>query len=115
MVCGRVGLVAKRLSLCVIFCGFPRDFRLIQLIAARKNKIFRKMEIIMKNIEKNVEIPSLMDEKTAAMLLSMSYEKLRKKVRPQNKIAYIRVGKSIKYTLADLKVYLARCRVEAKD
>ncbi len=44
----------------------------------------------MKNTEKNVEIPSLIDEKTAAMLLSMSCEKLRKKVRPQNKIAYIR-------------------------
>jgi excisionase family DNA binding protein len=69
----------------------------------------------MKNIEGNVEIPSLMDEKTAALLLSVSYEKLRKKIRPQNKIAFLRLGKSIKYSLADLKAYLARCRVEAKD
>jgi excisionase family DNA binding protein len=78
------------------------------------------MEIIMKNAQKNVEIeneipPSLLDEKTAALLLSVSYEKLRKKIRPQNKIAYLRLGKSIKYSLADLKAYLARCRVEAKD
>jgi excisionase family DNA binding protein len=73
------------------------------------------MEIIMKNAQKNVEIPSLLDEKTAALLLSVSYEKLRKKIRPQNKIAFLRLGKSIKYSLADLKAYLARCRVEAKD
>ena len=46
----------------------------------------------MKNIEENVEIPSLMDERTASRLLSVSYEKLRKKIRPQNKIAYIRLG-----------------------
>ncbi len=69
----------------------------------------------MKNIEGNVEIPSLMDEKTAALLLSVSYEKLRKKIRPQNKIAFLRLGRSIKYSLPDLKAYLARCRVEAKD
>ncbi len=73
----------------------------------------------MKNVEKNVDIneipPSLFDEKTAALLLSVSYEKLRKKIRPQNKIAFLRLGKSIKYSLADLKAYLARCRVEAKD
>jgi excisionase family DNA binding protein len=67
----------------------------------------------MKITEKNVEIPSLIDEKTAAMLLSVSYEKLRKKIRPQNKIAYIRIGASVKYTMTDLKAYLAKCRVEA--
>jgi hypothetical protein len=69
----------------------------------------------MKNTEKNVEIPSLIDEKTAAMLLSMSYDKLRKRIRPQNKIAYVRIGASVKYTLADLKAYLAKCRVEARN
>jgi hypothetical protein len=69
----------------------------------------------MKNTEKKVGIPSLIDEKSAAMLLSMSYEKLRKTVRPQNKIAYVRIGTSVKYTLADLKAYLAKCRVEAKN
>ncbi len=69
----------------------------------------------MKITEKNVEIPSLIDEKTAAMLLSMSYDKLRKRIRPQNKIAYVRIGASVKYTLADLKAYLAKCRVEARN
>jgi hypothetical protein len=73
----------------------------------------------MKNLEKDVEIeneiPYLIDEPSAAKLLSVSYEKLRKKIRPQNKIAYLRLGKSIKYSLADLKIYLARCRVEVKD
>jgi excisionase family DNA binding protein len=69
----------------------------------------------MKIKEKNVQIPSLIDEKTAAMLLSVSYEKLRKTIRPQNKIAYVRIGTSVKYTLADLKAYLAKCRVEAKN
>lgn len=69
----------------------------------------------MKNTEKNVEIPSLIDEKTAASLLSMSYTKLRKTVRPQNKIAYVRIGTSVKYTMSDLEAYLAKCRVEAKN
>ncbi len=69
----------------------------------------------MKNIGKNVEIPLLVDEKTAATLLSISYTKLRKTVRPQSKIAYVRIGASIKYTLADLKAYLAKCRVEATN
>jgi hypothetical protein len=63
--------------------------------------------------EKSVEIPALLDEKSAAKLLFISYEKLRKKIRPQNKIAYVRIGASVKYTLADLKAYLAKCRVEA--
>ncbi len=69
----------------------------------------------MKNTEKKVKIPALFDEKTASRLLSVSYEKLRKKIRPQNKIAYIRIGASVKYTLEDLKAYLAKCRVEAKN
>jgi hypothetical protein len=69
----------------------------------------------MKITEKKVEIPVLLDEKAAAMWLSVSYEKLRKKIRPQNKIAYIRIGASVKYTVADLKAYLAKCRVEAKN
>jgi excisionase family DNA binding protein len=72
----------------------------------------------MKNIEKNIEIeneiPYLIDELSASKLLSVSYDKLRKKIRPQNKIAYLRLGKSVKYTLEDLKSYLASCRVEAK-
>jgi hypothetical protein len=69
----------------------------------------------MKIKEKKVEIPALFDEKTASMLLSVSYEKLRKTIRPQNKIAYLRIGTSVKYTLVDLKAYLAKCRVEAKN
>jgi hypothetical protein len=69
----------------------------------------------MEITEKKVGIPVLLGEKAAAMWLSVSYEKLRKKIRPQNKIAYIRIGASVKYTVADLKAYLAKCRVEAKN
>jgi hypothetical protein len=69
----------------------------------------------MKNTEKKVEIPVLIDEKSASRLLSVSYEKLRKTIRPQNKIAYVRIGTSVKYTLADLEAYLSKCRIEAKN
>ncbi len=95
--------VIRRLS-------FWREKSNLLKIAPCKNKIRGEN---MKITEKSVEIPLLVDEKTAAMLLSMSYTKLRKTVRPQNKIAYVRIGASVKYTLADLKAYLAKCRVEA--
>jgi cellobiose-specific phosphotransferase system component IIB len=104
---------------CVSIRGtFPEIFDLYNN-CREKNRILRRMEIIMKNIEKNVEIeneiPYLIDEPTAAKLLFMSYDKLRKRVRPMGKIAYMRVGPSIKYTMKDLKAYLAKCRVEVKD
>jgi hypothetical protein len=71
----------------------------------------------MKNVEKNkeIEIPMLLDEKSTAKLLNISYGKLRKNIRPQNKISYMRIGTSIKYTLSDIESYLLRCRVEAKN
>ncbi len=76
----------------------------------------------MKNTEENVEmknfgmeIPIFIGEPLAAKLLGISYDTLRKRVRPRGKISYIRVGPSIKYTREDLKTYLAKCRFEAKD
>jgi hypothetical protein len=74
----------------------------------------------MKNTDKNVEItslkveiPSIIDEYTAAELLCISHQTLRKKLRP--KIAHLRVGTAIRYTLEDLKAFLIECRVEAKS
>jgi hypothetical protein len=69
----------------------------------------------MKNVEKNVEIPSLIDEPTVASLIGVSYTKLRKVLRPSGRISYLRIGASVKYTLADVNDYLAKCRVEAKN
>jgi hypothetical protein len=73
------------------------------------------MKITEKKIENVNEIEFLISEPAAAAMLSVSYEKLRKKIRPQNKIAYLRIGNSIRYSVKDLKTYLLKCRIEAVD
>jgi excisionase family DNA binding protein len=56
---------------------------------------------------------NLLSEVAAAAYLNMSYSKLRLYVRPQNKIAFHRLGSSIRYTVEDLKTYIAKNRIEA--
>jgi hypothetical protein len=56
---------------------------------------------------------NLLNEVAAAAYLKMSYSKLRLYVRPQNKIAFHRLGSSIRYTVEDLENYIAKNRVEA--
>ncbi len=65
----------------------------------------------MKNIIKRNE--TLLAEQSAAEYLNISYSKLRLYVRPQNKIAFYRLGSSIRYRVEDLKTYLSKNRVEA--
>jgi excisionase family DNA binding protein len=65
----------------------------------------------MKKVTKSNE--NLLSEVQAAAYLNMSYSKLRLYVRPQNKIAFHRLGASIRYTVDDLKNYIAKNRVEA--
>jgi len=67
----------------------------------------------MKRVTKANE--NLLCEQDAAAYLKMSYSKLRLYVRPQNKIAFHRFGSSIRYTLDDLKTYVARNRIEARN
>jgi excisionase family DNA binding protein len=65
----------------------------------------------MKKVKKVNE--NLLNEVEAAAYLKMSYSKLRLYVRPQNKIAFHRLGSSIRYTVEDLKTYIVKNRVEA--
>jgi excisionase family DNA binding protein len=65
----------------------------------------------MKKVTKVNE--NLLSEVDAAAYLNISYSKLRLYVRPQNKIAFHRLGSSIRYTVDDLKNYIARNRIEA--
>jgi excisionase family DNA binding protein len=65
----------------------------------------------MKKVTKSNE--NLLSEKQASEYLNMSYSKLRLYVRPQNKIAFHRLGSSIRYTVEDLKSYIAKNRIEA--
>jgi excisionase family DNA binding protein len=67
----------------------------------------------MKKVTKSNE--NLLSEQSAAAYLNMSYSKLRLYVRPQNKIAFYRLGSSIRYTVDDLKNYIAKNRVEARN
>ncbi len=65
----------------------------------------------MKKVTKANE--NLLSEVEASAYLKMSYSKLRLYVRPQNKIAFHRLGSSIRYTIEDLENYIAKNRVEA--
>jgi excisionase family DNA binding protein len=65
----------------------------------------------MKKITKANE--NLLSEPSAAAYLNMSYSKLRLYVRPQNKIAFHRLGSSIRYTVEDLNTYIRKNRIEA--
>ncbi len=67
----------------------------------------------MKKITKANE--NLLSEQSAAAYLNMSYSKLRLSVRPKNEIAFHRLGSSIRYTVEDLKSYIARNRIEARN
>lgn len=67
----------------------------------------------MKKVIKASE--NLLSEQQAAAYLKMSYSKLRLYVRPNNEIAFYRLGSSIRYTVDDLKNYIAKNRVEARN
>ncbi len=67
----------------------------------------------MKKVTKANE--NLLSEQSAAAYLNMSYSKLRLYVRPQNKISFHRLGASIRYTLDDLKTYIRKNRIEARN
>lgn len=52
-------------------------------------------------------------EKEAAILLGMSYTKI-KSLRRQGKIPYLRIGRSVKYTIPMLERFLEKGIVEAQ-
>jgi excisionase family DNA binding protein len=56
---------------------------------------------------------NLLSEVEAAAYLKISYSKLRLYVRPKNEIAFHRFGSSIRYSVEDLRNYIAKNRVEA--
>jgi excisionase family DNA binding protein len=56
---------------------------------------------------------NLLSEKQASEYLNVSYEKLRKSLRPKKKISFVRISNSVRYKLADLDAYIESCRVEA--
>ncbi len=53
-------------------------------------------------------------EKAAAILLGMSYSKL-KLLRRSGKIGFLRVERSIKYSLCQLERFLERAEVDAEN
>jgi excisionase family DNA binding protein len=67
----------------------------------------------MKKVTKANE--NLLSEPSAAAYLNMSYSKLRLSVRPKNEIAFHRLGSSIRYTVEDLKTYIRKNRIEARN
>jgi excisionase family DNA binding protein len=66
----------------------------------------------MKKVAKANE--NLLCEQDAAAYLNVSYEKLRKSLRPKKKISFVRISNSVRYKLKDLDSYIEKCRVEAQ-
>jgi excisionase family DNA binding protein len=59
------------------------------------------------------EKQTLVNEKFAADYLSVSYETMRKRIRPQKQIPYVRIASSVRYKLSDLEAYIERRTVKA--
>jgi excisionase family DNA binding protein len=72
------------------------------------------MKITEKKIENVDEIKGLLTEKQSADYLNVSYETLRKNLRPKKKISFVRISNSVRYKLSDLNAYIESCRVEAQ-
>jgi excisionase family DNA binding protein len=72
-----------------------------------------KMKIIEKKVENVDEVRGLLTEKQSADYLNVSYETLRKNIRPKKKISFVRISNSVRYKLSDLDAYIESCRVEA--
>ncbi len=71
------------------------------------------MKIIEKKVENVDEIKGLLTEKQSADYLNISYETLRKNIRPKKKISFVRISNSVRYKLSDLDAYIEKCRVKA--
>ncbi len=71
------------------------------------------MKIIEKKVENVDEVRGLLTEKQSADYLNVSYETLRKNIRPKKKISFVRISNSVRYKLSDLDAYIESCRVEA--
>jgi hypothetical protein len=115
----RLGFVVGKWVCKLIYTVLAAFFDLYNNRRTRKTRFLGKMELIMKITEKKIEnvseIETLISERSAAAMLSVSFEVLRKRLRPQNKIAYLRIGNSIRYSVEDVKIYLAKCRIEAEN
>jgi excisionase family DNA binding protein len=71
------------------------------------------MKITEKKIENVDEIKGLLTEKQSADYLNISYETLRKNLRPKKKISFVRISNSVRYKQSDLDAYVEKCRVKA--
>jgi excisionase family DNA binding protein len=103
----------------LIYTVLAAFFDLYNNRRTRKARFLGKMELIMKITEKKFEnvdeIKGLLTEKQSADYLNISYETLRKNLRPKKKISFVRISNSVRYKQSDLDAYVKKCRVEAVD
>ncbi len=69
-----------------------------------------KNEKIIENVD---EITGLLGEKAAAEYLGISYENLKRSLRYNGLISYVKFRKSVRYRKADLDAYINKHRVSA--
>jgi predicted site-specific integrase-resolvase len=55
----------------------------------------------------------LVNEKLAAQILGLSYQTLKRTIRPSGRIPYYRMTHKITYRIADLENYIKRCKIPA--
>jgi predicted site-specific integrase-resolvase len=61
----------------------------------------------------SAEIDGLMSEKQAADFLGISYENLKRSLRYNGLISYVKFRKSVRYRQTDLDAYINKHRVSA--
>ena len=65
------------------------------------------------NVENNSSHPLYLTERDVAKILSCSLSRLRQDRHKSRGLPYSKVGRSVRYSVADVETYMAQCRVTA--
>jgi len=92
------------------------DWDKLRKIYKKKNAL-KELELkmeqnLMEKITQNENF-KLVGEKKASLILGISYSKL-KYLRKQGKIGFLRIGRSVKYSIAGLERFVSNSMVEAE-
>ena len=63
----------------------------------------------------NKMLSQVFDEKEAASVLGVAVQTLRNWRHKRKGPAYLKIGKAVRYRMADLEAYLQECRIDPVD
>ena len=65
------------------------------------------------HVESNLSHPRYLTEREVAQLLSCSLSRLRQDRHKSRGLPYSKMGRSVRYSVADVSAYMTKCRVTA--